>query len=33
MEISNFFMDREKKGQAVFLPLGLLRGTEGVEKP
>ena len=30
MEISKFFVGREKKGQAVFLSLGLLRGTEGV---
>jgi hypothetical protein len=27
------FVVREKKGQAVFSPLVLLRGSEGVEKP
>ena len=32
MEISNFFVGREKKGQAAFLPLVLLRGSEGVAK-
>jgi|AntAceMinimDraft_11_1070367.scaffolds.fasta_scaffold12722_3 hypothetical protein len=30
MEISKFFVGREKKGQAVFLPLVLLRGREDV---
>ncbi len=25
-----FFVGRERKGQAVFSPLGLLRGSEGV---
>ena len=29
-EIFNFFVGRERKGQAVFSPLVLLRGTEGV---
>jgi hypothetical protein len=27
------FVGREKKGQAVFSPLVLLRGSEGVKKP
>ena len=30
MERFKFFMDRERKGQAVFPPLVLLRGSEGV---
>ncbi len=30
MEISKFFVGRGRKGQAVFLPLVLLRGREGV---
>ena len=30
MEISKFFVGRGKKGQAVFLPLVLLCGREGV---
>ena len=29
-EIFKFFVGRERKGQAVFLPLVLLRGSEGV---
>jgi hypothetical protein len=29
-EMFKFFVDRERKGQAVFQPLGLLRGSEGV---
>ncbi|MFD0796279.1 hypothetical protein ACFQZJ_02315 [Maribacter chungangensis] len=29
-EVSRFFVGREKKGQAAFPPLGLLRGREGV---
>ena len=33
MEISKFFVVRKRKVQAVFLPLGLLRDTEGDEKP
>jgi len=30
--VFNFFVGREKKGQAVFLPLGFLSGTEEVRK-
>ena len=30
MEISKLFVGREKKGQAAFPPLDLLRGCEGV---
>ena len=30
MELFKFFVGRERKGQAVFSPLGLLRGSEGV---
>ena len=33
MEIFKFFVGRERKGQAAFSPLVLLRGSEGVEKP
>ncbi|WP_181422878.1 hypothetical protein [Arenibacter sp. ARW7G5Y1] len=32
VEISKFFVGREKKEQAAFSPLGLLRGHEGVGK-
>ncbi|WP_031446044.1 hypothetical protein [Arenibacter algicola] len=30
MDVSKFFMGRERKVQAVFSPLVLLRGSEGV---
>ncbi len=32
MKMFKFFVIRERKVQAVFLPLVLLRGAEGVEK-
>ena len=33
MKIFKFFVGRGRKVQAVFLPLVLLRGHKGVEKP